>query len=70
MSNTFSTVLKTIMKERKLTQIQVAEILNVRQSQVSNWLNGKSLPGFNSLIAMCKNLKVSPYTLLGLDEVK
>ena len=42
----FVKVLKTVMYEKKMGQVQLAELLGIRQSQVSNWINGKSLPSY------------------------
>jgi len=42
-------VLHQIMREKALNQIQFAAILRIRQSQISNLLNGKSKPSFHTL---------------------
>lgn len=60
----FDRILKELMKKRELNQLQLAEILGIRQSQISNWLNGKSLPGYYSLKLLCEKLKVNAETLL------
>ena len=60
----FDKILKNLMKSRSLNQLQLAELLGVRQSQISNWINGKSLPGYYSLKLLCEKLKVSADTLL------
>jgi len=55
----FPKVLKRIMKERNLNQLELAGILGIRQSQISNWLGNKSLPGYFSIKMLCEKLKVS-----------
>ena len=60
----FQKILKDLMKQRELNQLQLAEVLGIRQSQISNWLNGKSLPGYYSIKLLCEKLKVSADTLL------
>lgn len=60
----FDRILKELMKKRRLNQLQLAEILGIRQSQISNWLNGKSLPGYYSLKLLCAKLEVSAETLI------
>lgn len=60
----FSQVLSEIMKKRGLNQLTLANILGIRQSQISNWLNGKSLPGYYSLKLLCEKLDVSAEQLL------
>jgi len=54
----FIQVLKNEMKTRNLNQLELSGILNIRQSQISNWINGKSLPGYSSLQALKNKLGV------------
>jgi transcriptional regulator with XRE-family HTH domain len=51
------------MYERNLNQIQLAALLGMRQSQVSNWLSGKSLPGYLSLCSLIERLELQPSEL-------
>lgn len=53
-----------IMKEKGFNQLSLANKLGIRQSQISNWLNGKSLPGYFSLKLLCEKLGKSADTLL------
>ena len=64
----FSKVLKEIMEKNELNQQETADLLQVRQSQVSNWLNGKSLPGYFSIKQICEKFKIEPGQILGLEE--
>ena len=66
MNINFGSTLDKIMKEQNLNQLQLARLLDIRQSQVSNWLNGKSLPGYYSLKILCIKLKVSADHLLDI----
>ena len=52
-------ILKDIMIDKNLNQTQLANIIGVKQSQVSEWLKGKSKPGYDSLKAICINLNIS-----------
>jgi predicted transcriptional regulator len=64
----FATTLRRLMKERGIkNQLELAGILDIRQSQISNWLNGKSLPGYHSLRTLCKGLNVLADDLLDID---
>jgi|GEM_PF-1024258 len=54
----FIKVLKKIMADRNLKQLSLAEVLGIRQSQISNWLNGKSQPTYASLQNIKDKLKV------------
>lgn len=60
--------MQDIMTASNLNQMEVSEMLGVRQSQVSNWINGKSLPGYYSIKMICEKLKVSADFLLEIND--
>lgn len=62
----FIEVLKNIMQENKLNQNTFAKCIGVKQPQISEWLSGKSKPGYDNLRAICIALNVSPSRLLCL----
>ncbi len=64
----FIDILKDIMVDQNLNQSQLAKLVGVKQSQVSEWLKGKSKPGYDSLKQICKALDISGNRILGLDE--
>ncbi len=64
----FVEILKDIMVDMNLNQTELAEKVGVKQSQVSEWLNGKSKPGYDSLKAICKGLDISGDVILGLKD--
>ncbi len=66
--NTLINILKDIMHDFKLNQSTLALKIGVKQSQVSEWLNGKSKPGYDNLKAICIALGISADRLLGLDN--
>ena len=49
----FIDILKDIMVDYDLNQSQLAEKIGLKQSQVSEWLKGKSKPGYDSIKAIC-----------------
>jgi len=63
----FVEILKEIMIENDLNQTKLAKLIGVKQSQVSEWLKGKSKPGYDSIKAICVGLGVSANYLLGLE---
>ena len=63
----FVEILKDLMIELNLNQSQFAEKIGVKQSQVSEWLKGKSKPGYDSLKAICLALDISGDRILGID---
>jgi transcriptional regulator with XRE-family HTH domain len=62
----FNEILKELMLERGLNQLQLARLLDMKQSQVHNWLYSKSLPGYHSLKMLATKLDVSADELLGI----
>ena len=63
----FVDILKEIMIELNLNQSQFATKIGLKQSQISEWLNGKSKPGYDNLRAICMAFDISAERLLGLD---
>ena len=64
----FVEILKEIMEDKNLNQTEFALKIGLKQSQISEWLKGKSLPGYSSLKAICQNIDVSADYLLGLKD--
>jgi len=60
--------LKTARIEREMTQKQVCEILNMKQSQYSRYESGEDEMKVGTLIEICKALKTSSDYILGLSE--
>jgi len=57
-------------KELKITQKNLAELLNVSDKTVSNWERGKYLPDYSLLIPLCKSLKITISELLTGEKEK
>ena len=70
METNFGKILEKLMQEQGYNQLNLAALLGVRQSQVSNWINGKSLPGYYSIRMICIKMKVDPTFLLELKSEK
>ena len=60
-------ILKDIMIDFNLNQSTFASLIGVKQSQVSEWLSGKSKPGYDKLKLICEKLGVSGDRILGLE---
>ncbi len=65
----FIEILKELMIDNELNQVKLAKLVGVRQGQVSEWLNGKSKPGYDSLKALAIALNVSADVLLGISNI-
>ena len=51
-------------KKNNLTQMQLAEKLNITDRAVSKWENGKSMPDSSIMLDLCRELKISVNELL------
>jgi len=64
---------KFIAEQRKnnnLTQMQLAEKLNITDRAISKWENGKSMPDSSIMLDLCKELKISVNELLSGEMIK
>ena len=59
---------KNIRKQCGLSQQEVADKLQIKQSSVSDWENDVSRPDYEKLIALSELYDVMLYELLGIDE--
>ncbi len=63
---------KFIAEQRKkvnLTQMQLAEILNITDRAVSKWETGKSLPDSSIMLELCNILKITVNDLLSGEVI-
>ena len=68
MDKSFQTILKEFLMDNSLTQVSFAKSIGVKQSQVSEWLNGKAKPGYDILKRMAIAHNVSADYFLGLID--
>lgn len=61
--------IKDLMKNEKLTQMQLARALGVGQSSVSDWINAKSEPSIENLWKLADFFDVSADYLIGRKEI-
>lgn len=58
---------KILRIQNGYTQRQVADILGIRQSNVSDWENNVSRPEYENLIALARLYDETLESLLGID---
>lgn len=61
--------IEDLMKNEKLTQMQLAKAIGVGQSSVSDWLNSKSEPSVENLWKICDYFDISLDYLVGRKEI-
>ena len=61
-------VISKIRKEKNMTQIELAERLNVTDKAVSKWERGISCPDINTIPQLAEILEISPDELMGYSQ--
>lgn len=67
-SNTFGKNLKNLRKARKLTQLDLAKLLNVSQVTVANYERGQRFPKKQSLFMLANYFQISIDSLVGAES--
>lgn len=62
--------IRKLRKVRHLSQVELANGLNVSKQCVSNWENDNILPSVEMLVKIAKFFGVTTDALLGLDNIK
>ena len=57
-------------KEKKLTQVQLAEKLCITDKAISKWERGIAMPDSSIMIELCENLDISVNELLTGERIK
>jgi len=60
--------LQQLRKERKLTQLQLAELLEIQPRLISRWETGETKPQFDHMVRLAEVLEVSLDQLVKGDE--
>ena len=61
-------IYKKLRKEKKITQVELAEMLNVNQATVSKWESGETVPDYTTLLKLSKIYGVTTDCLLGNEQ--
>ena len=56
-------------KKNNLTQLQLAEKLNITDRAISKWENGKAMPDSSIMLDLCNELKISVNELLNGEMI-
>lgn len=62
-------IIKKLRTERKLTQNDLAEMMNCNRQKIADWERGKSTPSADDLVLLSKTFNVSADYLLGISDV-
>lgn len=64
----FGEYLLSLLKERGLSQADLAELTGIRASTISDWINGKYLPKQDKRLLIARALDISPDRLYRCDD--
>ena len=64
----FSEKLKKARRARRLTQLELANIVGVSKATVSGWERGANFPAVATLVLVAKTLHTSTDYLLGMNQ--
>ena len=56
-------------KNKNLTQMQLAEKLNITDRAISKWENGKGMPDSSIMLELCNELDISVNELLSGEKI-
>jgi len=56
------------MKERGMGYEDLADILGINQTTVSQWLLGKKKPGYDSILLLYQKFDIEPNLLFGIEN--
>lgn len=65
----FSERIAESIKSSGYTQKEIAKMLNISESNITNWKKGDNLPSIDILYKLCVILHESADYLLGLDDI-
>ena len=57
-------------KKNNLTQMQLAEKMNITDRAISKWENGKAMPDSSIMLDLCRELKISVNELLSGEMIE
>lgn len=68
--NYFAENLTDVLRIKKVSQKQLADLLGVKPNTVNQWVKGKREPTYDLLIKLCILLDTEPTEILGYQKVK
>lgn len=70
MANVFGERLELLMNERKLSQVQLADALEIKKQSINSYIKGKSRPELDALMRFADYFDCSVDFLLGREDFK
>ena len=64
----FAERLKELRLEKKLSQMQLAKLVDLSQSGIKQWENNQRIPNADAVVRLAKFFRVTTDYLLGLED--
>lgn len=64
----FANTIYNIRKERDITQKELADLIGVSDRTISKWENGSTVPDLETIKKICKELKISPDSIVKSEK--
>ena len=64
----FANTIYNIRKERDITQKELADLIGVSDRTISKWENGSTVPDLETIKKLCKELKISPDSIVKSEK--
>ena len=61
-------VIRQVMQEKGLSQQAFANIMEINQTTVSQWLLGKKKPGYDCIMLLYEKFDIEPNLLFGIEK--
>lgn len=68
MNRNFTEILQEFLEENGFTRSEFARRIDVKPSQVSEWIYGKAKPGYDMIKRMAQAFNISADYFLGLKD--
>ena len=67
----FGDNLKSLRKRKKISQEDLAELVNVSRQSISKWENGEAYPTMNNILELCKifNCKINDLVHTNMSDI-
>lgn len=64
----YSEIIRDLLTSKKLSQQQLANILGVNQTTISQWILGNKKPSYDNILAIYEKFGITPNELFGINE--
>lgn len=64
----YSEIIRDLLISKKLSQQQLANILGVNQTTISQWILGNKKPSYDNIMTIYEKFGITPNELFGINK--